>query len=452
MRVGGGRGAGVSGRSRPTSLPARAEPPPRLQSASCPQSGQAYGRGRKSAGPSAPCSTSYVARHRETCSSTAVAALGRRFIGLNRSPQNQASRGGTKFFSKVVVRAVPEGNGEGAYVPFPFDENEYIEVAMQLLHPNRVAGEVQQATLILYSREGNFLDLLRDQNGDEDGEDAGPSGAPPAQGDENMAILSKIKDEKCLVVEIGGDTVSNISATLESTQFTRPLALDLLWQVLQRGQAISKSDWGLARVAIVDLRGGTFIGRLFFGDRDAGKIYWDCDCRPSDGVWLALQSKCPVFVSKAVWNLAAVPLSKVGARELFSHPSLLDTTSPDHPDADPLSSTRSQLVVSNQDQDAEAEGPFFAEDEGFGQDQSDASMPGMGLKNGDPEPIKRLKRELQVALAEEDYAAAIRIRDHPFMVLYSEIEARRSDGDEEEAEILSEELRRAINESGEPED
>ena len=65
---------------------------------------------------------------------------------------------------------------------------------------------------------------------------------------------------------------------------------------------------------------------------------------------------------------------------------------------------------------------------------------------------KRLKRELQVALAEEDYAAAIRIRDHPFMVLYSEIEARRSDGDEEEAEILSEELRRAINESGEPED
>lgn len=320
----------------------------------------------------------------------------------------------------MAVRAVPEGNGEGAYVPFPFDENEYIEVAMQLLHPNRVAGEVQQATLILYSREGNFLDLLRDQNGDEDGEDAGPSGAPPAQGDENMAILSKIKDEKCLVVEIGGDTVSNISATLESTQFTRPLALDLLWQVLQRGQAISKSDWGLARVAIVDLRGGTFIGRLFFGDRDAGKIYWDCDCRPSDGVWLALQSKCPVFVSKAVWNLAAVPLSK--------------------------------LVVSNQDQDAEAEGPFFAEDEGFGQDQSDASMPGMGLKNGDPEPIKRLKRELQVALAEEDYAAAIRIRDHPFMVLYSEIEARRSDGDEEEAEILSEELRRAINESGEPED
>ena len=80
------------------------------------------------------------------------------------------------------------------------------------------------------------------------------------------------QDEKCLVVEIGGDTVSNISAALESTQFARPLALDLLWQVLERGQAISKSDWALVRVAIVDLRGGTFIGRLFFGDRDLGKV------------------------------------------------------------------------------------------------------------------------------------------------------------------------------------
>ncbi len=42
----------------------------------------------------------------------------------------------------------------------------------------------------------------------------------------------------------------------------------------------------------------------------------------------------------------------------------------------------------------------------------------LGLKNEDPEPIKRLKRELQVALHEEDYGAAIRIRDHPFMALY----------------------------------
>jgi len=322
-----------------------------------------------------------------------------------------------KVKRSTVARASPsEGEPEAgdSYVPYPFDKDEYIEVAMQLLHPQRVAGEVQQATLILYSREGNFLDMVKDQTGE--GEIDLPEGASE---DENMAILSKIKDEKCLVVEIGGDTVSNISATLESTKFSRPLALDLLWQILERGQAISNSDWALVRVAIVDLRGGTFIGRLFFGDRDVGKIYWDCDCRPSDGVWLALQSKCPVYVSKSVWDLAAVPLSK--------------------------------LVAMSDDQDLEgnAQQMFFSDEDAI-ELEGDAEMPHLGLKHEDPEPIKRLKRELKVALTEEDYKDAVRIRDHPFMILYNKIEKHREEGNIEDAEILSEELRRAIAESGEP--
>ena len=59
-------------------------------------------------------------------------------------------------------------------------------------------------------------------------------------------------------------------------------------QVLERGQEISKRDWRVVRVAIVELRQQTYIGRLFFGD-DNGVVMWDCDCRPSDGCWLALK-------------------------------------------------------------------------------------------------------------------------------------------------------------------
>ena len=59
--------------------------------------------------------------------------------------------------------------------------------------------------------------------------------------------------------------------------------------MLQRGQEISKSDWKLLRMAIVELRGLVFIGRLFFGREDTGEVVWDCDCRPSDGAWLALK-------------------------------------------------------------------------------------------------------------------------------------------------------------------
>lgn len=52
---------------------------------------------------------------------------------------------------------------------------------------------------------------------------------------------------------------------------------------------MSKRDWKVLRVAIVELRDQTYIGRLFFGDADSGAVVWDCDCRPSDGCWLALK-------------------------------------------------------------------------------------------------------------------------------------------------------------------
>ena len=59
--------------------------------------------------------------------------------------------------------------------------------------------------------------------------------------------------------------------------------------MLERGQEISKREWKLIRVAIVDIQNSTYIGRLFFGDRETGEVVWDCDCRPSDGMWLSFQ-------------------------------------------------------------------------------------------------------------------------------------------------------------------
>ncbi len=59
--------------------------------------------------------------------------------------------------------------------------------------------------------------------------------------------------------------------------------------MLERGQEISKREWKLIRVAIVDIQNSTYIGRLFFGDRETAEVVWDCDCRPSDGMWLSFQ-------------------------------------------------------------------------------------------------------------------------------------------------------------------
>lgn len=86
--------------------------------------------------------------------------------------------------------------------------------------------------------------------------------------------------ERGLLVAVGGDTMAGIAMLAQGRAGERPLSLDLLWSVLERGQELSRRDWRVLRVAIVELRGATFIGRLFFGDPASGKVAWDVDCRP----------------------------------------------------------------------------------------------------------------------------------------------------------------------------
>ena len=62
----------------------------------------------------------------------------------------------------------------------------------------------------------------------------------------------------------------------------------------------------------------------------------------------------------------------------------------------------------------------------------------------DPEPVKRLKREMAVALAEEDYDAAARIRDHPFMVKAMEVLKYRQLGSDSEADRILHDLKSNI--------
>ena len=58
--------------------------------------------------------------------------------------------------------------------------------------------------------------------------------------------------------------------------------------------------------------------------------------------------------------------------------------------------------------------------------------------------MKRLKREMAVALAEEDYVSAARIRDHPFMKLAVQIVQEKLAGRESEAEALQAELQKVV--------
>ena len=68
------------------------------------------------------------------------------------------------------------------------------------------------------------------------------------------------------------------------------------------------------------------------------------------------------------------------------------------------------------------------------------------LRKGDPEPLTLLKMELRVALRSEDYEAAARIRDHPYMRLHVAMVSALRAGDPSRAQDLEEELLRLIAE------
>lgn len=230
-------------------------------------------------------------------------------------------------------------------------------------------------------------------------------------------ILSRVDEqgekedrEHALLLQIGGDSLIAISSVVLETSQQRPVALDLLWKVLERGQEISKREWKLIRVAIVDIKNSTYIGRLFFGDKETGEVVWDCDCRPSDGLWLSHQAKCPMYVHRRIWR--------------------------DH-------KSRTRDLVTGDDETAR----FLLGPKAFAAREVEDLTGTKALttiRQDDPEPVKRLKREMEVALSEEDYSAAARIRDHPFMKLAMQIVEERLAGRDSEAEALQVELHNAV--------
>lgn len=288
--------------------------------------------------------------------------------------------------------------GGGSYDPYPWDEHEYHRVALQMVQTSGPLGVGVQS--------GYFL-LMR-VSPDDAIEDA----------------------ERALVMSVGGDTLAGV-AQLAQGQPTgaaggRPLSLDLLWQVLQRGQEISKRTWGILRVAVVELRGNTFLGRVFFGDPSTGTVAWDCDCRPSDACWLALKSKAPIYVHHQVWEDSAMLLREI------------QRTADSQRQAEAQLREKTQEMVRLAGQmDADMVGPTP------GQASLQAIM--TTPRPADPEPLKRLKMEMRVALKDEDYAAAARIRDHPWMRLHLSSLKARQRGDEDEADRCEAQLQAAIS-------
>lgn len=175
------------------------------------------------------------------------------------------------------------------------------------------------------------------------------------------------------------------------------------------------------------------------------------DCRPSDATWLSIKTQAPLFVHKKVWEEASVPMEDAlpqgGAQADAAPPSPFaagGAGDAGYGPSVPLSggsggSSSPAAAGSGSYPRTEAPGAFFPTAPGvrFGD-------PMVAIKDSDPEPIKRLKRELGVAVRDEDYSQAARIRDHPYMRQYRRIVAQREEGLEAEAGRMEAELMKQI--------
>ncbi|KDD75445.1 hypothetical protein H632_c682p0 [Helicosporidium sp. ATCC 50920] len=263
-----------------------------------------------------------------------------------------------------------------------------------------------------------------------------------------------------LVLSVSGDVLLGVASQLARRPPERPLTLDTAWALSD--WALARGGARLARAAIVDIRGQTYVGRLCFADAASGEAAWDCDCRPSDACWLSSEAGCPLYVLRSIWDQQSIQLESMaqrhqsgthgsweGGREgggLRMDGSGVERGGPRAPDPhlmerrEPPRHLPGRKALSDP-----APAPQFA----FYRPLAPGSALALvaNIRPGDPDPVRRLKMELRVALKEEDYVKAAEIRDHPFMQLQASIALAEEAGNGVQARSLRAQLLSSITET-----
>ena len=125
-----------------------------------------------------------------------------------------------------------------------------------------------------------------------------------AKTDQGNAVLLRPTGMDCSVpIFIGQLEAQSLLLGFQEIPIIRPLAHDLLINILK---SLSVK---LARLEIHELKNNTFYGRLILtgGDFTENKPLV-MDCRPSDGLSLAVRSGCPVLISETVVKQAGIAI------------------------------------------------------------------------------------------------------------------------------------------------
>ncbi|MDD1672941.1 MAG: bifunctional nuclease family protein [Methanomicrobiales archaeon] len=110
-------------------------------------------------------------------------------------------------------------------------------------------------------------------------------------------VLLHVESNHFMPIYIGLWEAISITNALNHETLPRPITHDLFTDLF------SRLDISMTALRIDALDDGVFFANLIIRQRDREEIL---DCRPSDGIAIALRLKAPILVSSDVVNKAAV--------------------------------------------------------------------------------------------------------------------------------------------------
>ncbi|QXD14440.1 bifunctional nuclease family protein [Rhodocaloribacter litoris] len=171
----------------------------------------------------------------------------------------------------------------------------------------------------------------------------------PSSGGAYALVLGEVNGNRRLPIIIGAFEAQAIALELEKITPPRPMTHDLLRDLFEA------VDAEVLEVLIDELREGTFFAKIrYVHDGEEGQL----DARPSDAVALAVRVEAPIFVAAAVLEEAGIPTE------------------------DEMSMTHAEPVE---------------------EEKEEEPLP--------KSPLARLQKQLEDAIAEENYELAAKLRD-----------------------------------------
>ncbi len=179
-------------------------------------------------------------------------------------------------------------------------------------------------------------------------------------------VLGEKNGNRRLPIIIGGAEAQAIALELENIKTNRPMTHDLIYNLARH------FDINLIEVVITELNEGIFYARLIM--ESDGEIH-EIDSRPSDAVAIGVRFKVPIYSYETVLGEAGIVIDE-----------------------------------SDNAQYADEEGEFSLSELEKADVEEEPQKRFSGGK-GSQEKVSKLKKQLEDALAGEDYEAAARLRD-----------------------------------------